>query len=410
MAPGPLSTGPLTRDSAEDPDGLLGAVSSAVGSLTPVRLGRHGPVLVTTLEDSRAVLTDPETFPIPFNVSRQVSRPAAGAPGPDTGRARKPTPTLEPAAVAAGRATFVAELATAWPTVPAGAGPDVIDVTVDTLDLLRAPVARSTTAALVPQATPAQRDHIGDLTLRWVDALKPVITATRPPRRWSRARRDEQQAQTALRAALRAVGESSDAAVATALAAGIQVPIAAGAWVLTQLAVHPVALAAARTDQRLQLALVWETLRLFPPTWFLPRVTARDCVVGETELSAITAVIVSPRVLGQLPTLVPGPEQGFAPLDDFDPTRWHSGEHRPGAWLPFGGGPHACPGRNLALAQLTHLVEFASGYALSVPGVVRIDASRGLAPLPALVRVRSTCEPDGAPCGSTRAHDGEPDD
>jgi cytochrome P450 len=256
---------------------------------------------------------------------------------------------------------------------------------VDTLRLLRTPVARSTTAAVVPQAGVDARNQIAELTLEWVDALAPVISAARPPRRWARTRRREQRALAELRAALRGQGEVRDSVVATALAAGVQVPIAAGAWVLCQLAAHPAVARAARVNRELALAVVWETLRLYPPTWMLPRIATEDCVIGGVRLTAYTPIVVSPRALGQLPDLVPGPEEGFAPLEMFDPSRWVAGTARPGAWLPFGAGPHACPGRNLALAQLTHLVAQASRALLTLPGPVRIDASRGLSPSPALV-------------------------
>ncbi|WP_185736296.1 cytochrome P450 [Nocardioides sp. LS1] len=367
------------EDGTGDPDGILGAVASAVGSPTPVWLNPRGPVLVPTLADARAVLKDVRRFPIPFDASR---RPLAdlGAAQSD-GRPDKPTTSLAPDAVAAGRAVFVAELASAWPPAPADLG----EITVHTLDLLRLPVSRSTTAALVPAADHATRDRIAELTLAWVDALAPVISAARPPRRWSAERRREQRALRDLRAALAEVGVSASSAMATALAAGVQVPIAAGAWVLQQLAAHPDVADEAVTDQRLRLAIVWETLRLYPPTWLLPRIALSESVIGGVTLPAYTPLVVSPRALGQLDEVAPGPESGFKPLTDFDPTRWCDDTARPGAWLPFGAGPHACPGRNLALAQLVHLVERGVGQHLRSPGPVRIDASRGLRPSPARV-------------------------
>ena len=43
-----------------------------------------------------------------------------------------------------------------------------------------------------------QRDLVAELVLAWIDALAPVVAARRPPRRWSRARRDERRARIAL--------------------------------------------------------------------------------------------------------------------------------------------------------------------------------------------------------------------
>jgi cytochrome P450 len=104
-------------------------------------------------------------------------------------------------------------------------------------------------------------------------------------------------------------------------------------------------------------------------------------------------VLVSPVALGRLPELVPGPESGCSSLDELDPERWSNGEHRPGAWLPFGAGPHACPGRNLGLAQLTHLASWSSAFELASPGPPAVDTSRGLSPAPSRISVRP--QPEG---------------
>ena len=69
-------------------------------------------------------------------------------------------------------------------------------------------------------------------------------------------------------------------------------------------------------------------------------------------------------------------------MTDFDPSRWGDPTRRPGAWLPFGAGPHACPGRNLGMAVLTHLAEWALSRDIALTQRVSIDQSRGIAPLP----------------------------
>ena len=96
---------------------------------------------------------------------------------------------------------------------------------------------------------------------------------------------------------------------------------------------------------------------------------------------------MSPVALGRLPELVPGPQSGCSPLDELDPERWSHEGTPPGAWLPFGAGPHACPGRNLGLAQLTHLVSWASDFELASPGPPAVDTSRGLSPSPSVIGV-----------------------
>lgn len=343
-----------------------------MGSPAPVRLAAAGPTLATTLEDSKDVLVRDRDFVVPFNVSRERIRSDEDAV--------KHTPPLTREAVGRGLDVLTAELDRI--------APDFVGPGTDTLDLLRTPVARSTTAALVPEADEVQRAAIAELVLTWIDSLAPVIAAGRPPRRWSRSRRVESQSRRRLVAALGELPCAQPRARATALAAGIQVPIAAGAWCLTQLACRPPVQEALRADVTVAPGVVWETLRLFPPTWLLPRVSTRDVVVGGVALPAYSVVLVSPMALGRLEGLVPGPGDGCAPLADFDPARWHDTGRRPGAWLPFGAGVHACPGRSLGLAQLNAIVVWASGFDLWAARAPDIDSSRGLTPVPASIDVR----------------------
>lgn len=371
MAAAVLSDVSQTQDGVGEPNGILGAVLRAAGAPGPVQLAPGGPLLATTLEDSRTVLTSPLDYVLPFDVSRQRIRRDQDD--------RKPTPPLSPSAVARGRQTFADELASAAPTFT---GPDL-----DTLVFLRTPVARATTAALLPEAGHDSRNQVGALVLAWIDSLAPVIGAARAPRRFSKPRRAEQRARRLLIGQLEALGCEDSAARATMLAAGIQVPIAAGAWCLTMLAGRPDLVHGLRTREELVLPVVWETIRLFPPSWLLPRITTREVRLGRTTLPAYTALVVSPLALGRLPDLVPGPEDGGPPLDEYQPARWLGAERRPGAWLPFGAGQHACPGRNLGLAQLTHLVSWASDFDLASPGPPAVDTSRGLSPDPSRISV-----------------------
>ncbi len=370
MAPAERLSNTTPQDGAEEPPGVLGAVVRAAGSPAPVRIPPDGHVVVTTLEAARTVLTAPEDFVLPYDVSRQPVR--------RHGREAKDTPPLAPEAVAVGAAVFAEELAhTAVP---------VESTEIDTLVLLRDPVARSTTAAMLPALGIADRDRIAGLVLAWVDSLGPVISAARPPRRWSAHRRAEHSARRRLIGALQEVGSAEAPALATALAAGVQVPIASGAWCLTQLAARPDLHRLIREDPELAVPFVWEVLRLFPPTWVLPRIAVADSVLQGTEVPAYTPVLVSPLALGLLPRLVPGPDAGSSPLGELDPLRWIGTDRRPGAWLPFGAGPHACPGRNLGLAQLARLVEWSADLALHVDHPPTVNADRGLSPRPSLVR------------------------
>lgn len=359
-------------DSVESAGGRLGAVLSAPRSGT-VALDRHGPWLVTTPALARQVLTDPGRFDFPGDVSR------SGDLSSSRGETRSGHVTFDPlttADVARGGAVFDRE----WAAALAEHDRHAPGTAYDAMLLLRRPVARSTVAAVL-DADVDTHERIAELTLAWIDSLAPVISARRPPGRWSRRRRAERDARFALEDGLAAVPglPAPPQQVATMLAAGVQVPIAAGGWLLGWLAAHasgPVDAAHA----------VWETLRLTPPTWVTARITTEAVDLGGTEVPAGRVVLVSPLLLGRLGDLVPGPPDGLA---EFRPTRWEDVSHRPGAWLPFGAGPHACPGRTLGMAQLLRLATWAGQHRLSLSEHVGIDQSRGIAPLPCRFTVAS---------------------
>lgn len=363
-------------DIAESATGRLGAVLAAPRSGV-VRLGPSGPWLVTTPDQARRVLTDPLTFDFPGEVSRSDDLSASR----DESRSGHVVfAPLTPDRVAAGAATFADE----WRHAVAGHDRQAPGAPYDAMVLLRRPVARATTTAVLAAATPPQRDEVADLVLAWIDSLAPVISARRPPTRWSRARRGEERARLALEEILAQVpGRSgTPAETAVVLAAGIQVPIAAGAWLLAWLGQHP--------DRDVDpVHAVWETLRLTPPTWITARLTTGEVTLDGQRVPARSVVMVSPLLLGRLPELTPGDPDG---LPDFRPGRWRDPSRRPGAWLPFGAGPHACPGRTLGMALLTHLSGWAIVEDISLADPVRIDQSRGLTP---------------APCRFTRAPRGE---
>jgi cytochrome P450 len=258
------------------------------------------------------------------------------------------------------------------------------------MDLLRRPVARATCAAVLAGLADGRRDEVADLVLAWIDALAPVIASPRAPRRWSRTRRHEHRTRIALEDALAEVLDDcaiddGPHVVATMLAAGIQVPIAAGAWLLVHLA--------ARSSEVVDPdAAVWETLRVSPPTWVTARVTTRPVEVSGQSLPRGALVMVSPLLLGRLPDLAPdSPED----LSVFCPDRWHRDSVRPGAWLPFGAGAHACPGRSLGMGFLRDLAVWAGQQRIALTSSVTIDQSRGILPSPARVEVslREEVEP-----------------
>lgn len=362
MAPDPLRSVTTSDDTLAI--GRLGAVLSMGGQPGPVALGPHGPHVATTVPDTRRVLSDGESFVFPVDVTRRST----------TGE-HAFIPRLRPPQVAAGLATFEAELAAATAGWRHGE-------VADAMQVLREPVARSTTEAVLGLASTRARDRIAELSLAWIDALAPVIARRRPPSRWSRVRRAEDDARAALEAALVEAGVEQPAVRAVELAAGIQVPVAAGAWLLVLLAENPQAAQEAR-ERDLAVEVAWETLRLRPPTWITARMSVGEVALGEGRVPPHSVVLVSPLLLGRDPATLP---PGTTDPAVFDPARWSGATARPGAWLPFGAGAHACPGRSLGLGQLVSLARWAADRHVLLTAPARIDQTRGIFPSPALLR------------------------
>jgi cytochrome P450 len=332
-----------------------------------VALGPAGPWLATTPAQARTVLTDVERFDFPGDVSRTGD--LSGSRG-ETRSGHVLFSALTPSQVAAGSDIFAVE----WTAALAEHDRVRRGEPYDAMVLLRDPVARSTTAAVLPDLKGVEQERVAHAALSWIDALGPVIASRRPPSRWSRKRRAERAARVALEETLDELGSLDRPApyIATMLAAGIQVPIAAGSFLLAWLASRP-------TGDIVPAHAVWETLRLTPPTWITPRITTREVDLDGTVIPGGRVVFVSPLLLGRLADLVPGDAAG---MSTFEPDRWRDDTQRPGAWLPFGAGPHACPGRNLGMAQLVHLAEWASSQEITLSETVTIDQSRGIAPSP----------------------------
>lgn len=356
-------------DRVESAGGQLGAVLSAQRPGIAA-LARGGPWLATDLALARRVLTDPETFDFPGNVNRTGD--LSGSRG-DTRSGHTVFAAVGPDDVGRGVATFERE----WACALAEHERSRPGQAYDAMLLLRRPVARATTTAVLPSAGPDVRDRVGDHVLAWIDALAPVISARRTPHRWGRVRRTEHDARVNLEDLLGTVLAADPASylnpqqAATMLAAGIQVPIAAGAFLIAWLAEHEHVVD--------PISAVWETLRLTPPTWLAARIATREVRLGGTAIPQGGIVFVSPLLLGRLPELVPGDPSG---LDRFDPTRWTEKNRRPGSWLPFGAGPHACPGRNLGMGMLVALASWGAQRELRLSENVRIDQSRGISPEP----------------------------
>ena len=93
-----------------------------------------------------------------------------------------------------------------------------------------------------------------------------------------------------------------------------------------------------------------EGMRLYPAAHSIGRTSMSDLVLGGYALPAGSTVVVSPWTVHRNPRVWTDP-------DAFDPRRFalapgeYPGGHRY-AWFPFGAGPHACVGMQLALTEV----------------------------------------------------------
>ena len=97
--------------------------------------------------------------------------------------------------------------------------------------------------------------------------------------------------------------------------------------------------------------VIEESVRLYPPAWFISRSALEDDIVGGYKIPKGSLLILSPYVTHRHPAFWPEPER-------FDPARFHPAHAkcRPRfAYFPFGGGPRSCIGTSFAMAEL-HLI------------------------------------------------------
>lgn len=104
-----------------------------------------------------------------------------------------------------------------------------------------------------------------------------------------------------------------------------------------------------------------ETLRLYPPITFMPRVAEKAGQVGPYKIRKGALLMIAPWTMHRHVKYWDRP-------DTFDPDRFMPdgpGETTPGAYIPFGAGPHTCVGAGFAaveaaliLASLTRSFEF----------------------------------------------------
>lgn len=178
-------------------------------------------------------------------------------------------------------------------------------------------------------------------------------------------------------------------------------------WTLLMLTQHPVIAKRLQQEVRSTLAgqtptigdlrrmpflerVVKESLRLFPPVPYIGRVAVTDMALGGTIVPRRSRVIFSPYVLHRGSWVGPNPQR-------FDPDRWLTHTPKPGEFVPFGIGPHACLGSTFAMLEIqTVLAILVQNVSLALTKPTRVQRHVHLAMSPKgglTLGVRSEKEP-----------------
>jgi cytochrome P450 len=127
-------------------------------------------------------------------------------------------------------------------------------------------------------------------------------------------------------------------------------------------------------------AVFRETLRLYPPITFLPRVALRRAQIGPRRLRRGALVMIAPWTLHRHRRYWEDP-------DAFRPERFlPQNEDRltPGTYIPFGAGPHTCVGAGFALAESVLIIaRLARRYEIQVEHPQRVRPAARLTTRPA---------------------------
>ncbi|MEM8749475.1 MAG: cytochrome P450 [Pseudomonadota bacterium] len=97
------------------------------------------------------------------------------------------------------------------------------------------------------------------------------------------------------------------------------------------------------------LAVFKETMRLYPPITFIPRVAAESTRIGKKKIKKGAMIMIAPWVIHRHHDYWKNP-------DSFDPDRFmpeREGEIVANAYMPFGLGPRVCVGANFATIEAT---------------------------------------------------------
>lgn len=131
------------------------------------------------------------------------------------------------------------------------------------------------------------------------------------------------------------------------LTAALETTSTALTWACHLLAEHPAEADRLRAEPSRARAVFAETLRLYPPAWYIGRLARADAELDRVTVAAGTMVLVCPY-------LVHRDERFHIEPTRFSPDRWIGGTEAGRTaftYLPFGGGRRHCLGEGLAWAE-----------------------------------------------------------
>jgi cytochrome P450 len=113
--------------------------------------------------------------------------------------------------------------------------------------------------------------------------------------------------------------------------------------------------------------VILESMRLFPPVYWIPRIARAPFVLGDQTFAAGTNIFLSPYVTHRIPQLYPDP-------DSFCPERWIGARQNTYTYIPFSAGPRRCIGATFAMNMMKIvLATILQRYSLSLPDHTRLD-------------------------------------
>jgi cytochrome P450 len=106
------------------------------------------------------------------------------------------------------------------------------------------------------------------------------------------------------------------------------------------------------TDLNFTNHVIKETLRLYPPAYFLSREPRADDVIDGYRIPEGSLILINQWLFHR-------DDRFFEAPETFRPDRWTDGfedDLHPFAYFPFGGGPRQCLGRRFALLEMLIVV------------------------------------------------------